>query len=157
MRTNLDVKKQEGISFLLMDMNAPGVTVRPIVLLDGQAEVNEVFFDNVRVPVENVVGEVDKGWTYAKYLLTHERTNIAGTGFSNAALETLKHVADEVHFGGKPLSQNLLFAARMAQVEIDLMAMATTTCGWCQRQRKVRHLGLKAQCLKSRVRLSGRN
>ena len=125
-RTNLDVKKQEGISFLLMDMNAPGVTVRPIVLLDGQAEVNEVFFDNVRVPVENLVGEVDKGWTYAKYLLTHERTNIAGTGFSNAALETLKHVADQVHSGGKPLSQNLLFAARVAQVEIDLMAMATT-------------------------------
>ena len=125
-RTNLDVKKQEGISFLLMDMNAPGVTVRPIVLLDGQAEVNEVFFNNVWVPVENLVGEVDKGWTYAKYLLTHERTNIAGTGFSNAALETLKHVADQVHSGGKPLSQNLLFAARVAQVEIDLMAMATT-------------------------------
>ena len=78
MRTNLDVKKQEGISFLLMDMNAPGVTVRPILLLDGQAEVNEVFFDNVRVPVENLVGEVDKGWTYAKYLLTHERTNNSG-------------------------------------------------------------------------------
>ena len=125
-RTNPDVKKQEGISFLLIDMDTPGVTVRPIVLIDGGAEVNEVFFDNVRVPAENLVGEENKGWTYAKYLLTHERTNIAGVGFSTAALETLKDVAGKVQAGGKPLAQNPLFAARVAQVEIDLMAMATT-------------------------------
>lgn len=125
-RTNPDVKKQEGISFLLIDLNTPGVTLRPIVLIDGESEVNEVFFDDVRVPAENLVGEENKGWTYAKYLLTHERTNIAGVGFSNAALETLKHVADQMQSNGRPLSQNPIFAARMAQVEIDLMAMATT-------------------------------
>lgn len=125
-RTNPDVKKQAGISFLLIDMNTPGVTVRPIVLIDGEAEVNEVFFDDVCVPVENLVGEQDRGWTYAKYLLTHERTNIAGVGFSNAALATLKHVAANTMAGGKPLAQNSHFAARMAQVEIDLMAMRTT-------------------------------
>lgn len=126
-RTDPDVKKQEGISFLLVDMNTPGVTVRPIVLIDGQAEVNEVFFDNVRVPAENLVGEENKGWTYAKYLLTHERTNIAGVGFSLAALSTLKRVAAETYSGGKPLDQNPWFAGRMAQAEIDLMAMQTTS------------------------------
>jgi alkylation response protein AidB-like acyl-CoA dehydrogenase len=125
-RTNFDVKKQAGISFLLINMETPGVTVRPIHLIDGEAEVNEVFFENVRVPIENLVGEQDKGWTYAKYLLTHERTNIAGVGFSNAALATLKHVAASIMSGGKPLNQSPYFAARMAQVEIDLMAMRTT-------------------------------
>ena len=125
-RTNTEVRKQSGISFLLIDMNTPGVTVRPIVLIDGEAEVNEVFFDGVRVPVENLVGEEDKGWTYAKYLLTHERTNIAGVGFSNVGLETLKKVAAATMSSGKPLDQNPLFAARVAQVEIDLMAMTTT-------------------------------
>lgn len=125
-RTDPEAKKQEGISFLLVDMNTPGVTVRPIVLIDGEAEVNEVFFDNVRVPAENLVGEENKGWTYAKYLLTHERTNIAGVGFSNAALATLKKVAASTKSGGKPLAENPHFAARMAQAEIDLMAMATT-------------------------------
>ncbi|MGI9374409.1 MAG: acyl-CoA dehydrogenase family protein [Hyphomicrobiales bacterium] len=125
-RTNPDVKPQAGISFLLIDMDAPGVTTRPIYLLDGEPEVNEVFFDDVRVPVKNLVGEEDMGWTYAKFLLTHERTNIAGVGFSNAALTTLKHIAQDQMDNGKPLAENPLFAARMAQVEIDLMAMATT-------------------------------
>ncbi|NVK13174.1 MAG: acyl-CoA dehydrogenase family protein [Rhodobacteraceae bacterium] len=125
-RTDPGAKKQEGISFLLIDMDTPGVTVRPIVLIDGEPEVNEVFFDNVRVPAENLVGEENKGWTYAKYLLTHERTNIAGVGFSTALLTTLKHVAGRVKSGGRPLAENPHFAARMAQAEIDLMAMATT-------------------------------
>ncbi len=125
-RTNSDVKPQAGISFLLIDMDTPGVTIRPIYLLDGEPEVNEVFFEDVRVPVENLVGEENMGWTYAKFLLTHERTNIAGVGFSNAALTNLKHIARDQMDGGKPLAENPLFAARMAQVEIDLMAMATT-------------------------------
>ncbi len=125
-RTGTEGKPQAGISFLLIDMATPGVTVRPITLIDGEAEVNEVFFDNVRVPVANLVGEENKGWTYAKYLLTHERTNIAGVGFSNAALATLKQVAAQTLSNGKPLAQNPHFAARMAQVEIDLMAMRTT-------------------------------
>ena len=125
-RTDPDAKPQAGISFLLMDMDAPGVTIRPITLIDGGAEVNEVFFDNVEVPVANRVGEENEGWTYAKYLLTHERTNIAGIGFSNAGLETLKRIASAERAGGRPLIENPYFAARMAQVEIDLMAMATT-------------------------------
>ncbi|MFG6530720.1 MULTISPECIES: acyl-CoA dehydrogenase family protein [unclassified Sulfitobacter] len=125
-RTNKEVKQQEGISFLLIDMETPGITVRPIILLDGGAEVNEVFFDNVKVPAENLVGEEDKGWTYAKYLLTHERTNIAGVGFSQAGLAAVKRIAKSEMAGGRPLIENPHFAARVAQAEIDLMAMATT-------------------------------
>jgi alkylation response protein AidB-like acyl-CoA dehydrogenase len=125
-RTDPDVKQQEGISFLLIDMNTPGIEVRPIILLDGTHEVNEVFFDDVKVPVENLVGEENKGWTYAKYLLTHERTNIAGVGFSQAGLNTVKRIARAEMAGGKPLMANPHFAARVAQVEIDLKAMATS-------------------------------
>jgi alkylation response protein AidB-like acyl-CoA dehydrogenase len=125
-RTDKDVKQQEGISFLLIDMDTAGIEVRPIVLLDGTPEVNEVWFTDVEVPVENLVGEENKGWTYAKYLLTHERTNIAGVGFSQAGLASVKRLAKSEMAGGKPLIQNPHFAARVAQVEIDLMAMSTT-------------------------------
>ncbi len=125
-RTNTEVKPQSGISFLLIDMTTPGMEVHPIRLLDGEAEVNEVFFDNVRVPVENLVGEENQGWTYAKYLLTHERTNIAGTGFAKAGLDAVKRIASQEMAGGKPLITNPHFAARLAQIEIDLMAMETT-------------------------------
>lgn len=125
-RTDRDAKQQEGISFLLIDMDTPGIEVRPIVLLDGGAEVNEVWFTDVRVPVENLVGEENKGWTYAKYLLTHERTNIAGVGFSQAGLAAVKRIARAELANGKPLSESPHFAARLAQVEIDLMAMSTT-------------------------------
>lgn len=125
-RTDSDVKQQEGISFLLIDMDTPGIEVRPIILLDGSPEVNEVWFTDVRVPVENLVGEENKGWTYAKYLLTHERTNIAGVGFSQAGLDAVKRMARAEMSGGKPLIENPHFAARVAQVEIDLMAMSTT-------------------------------
>ncbi len=125
-RTNREAKAQQGISFLLVDMNSPGVEVRPIITLDGEHEVNEVFFTDVRVPVENLVGEENKGWTYAKYLLTYERTNIAGVGFSVAGLEKLKAVAGRMLRNGKPLTQDPLFAARLATVEIDLENMKTT-------------------------------
>ncbi|MEH6523064.1 acyl-CoA dehydrogenase family protein [Sulfitobacter sp.] len=125
-RTDKDVKQQEGISFLLIDMDTPGIEVRPIILLDGTPEVNEVWFTDVEVPVESLVGEENKGWTYAKYLLTHERTNIAGVGASQAGLATVKRLARSEMSGGKPLMENPMFAARVAQVEIDLMAMSTT-------------------------------
>src|SRR4051812_42919743 len=92
-RTSTEGKPQTGISFLLIDMRSPGVTVRPIVLMDGEAEVNEVFFDNVEVPAENLVGEENKGWTYAKYLLAHERTNIADVNRAKRELERLKRIA----------------------------------------------------------------
>ncbi|MEJ8857489.1 acyl-CoA dehydrogenase family protein [Variovorax robiniae] len=125
-RTNKEAKAQSGISFLLVDMKSPGVEVRPIITLDGEHEVNEVFFNDVRVPVENLVGEQDKGWTCAKYLLTYERTNIAGVGFSVAALEKLKRIASKVQRNGRPLAQDPLFATRLARVEIDLENMKTT-------------------------------
>jgi len=125
-RTDPNVKQQEGISFLLIDMDTPGIEVRPIKLLDGTPEVNEVWFTDVPVPAENLVGEENMGWTYAKYLLTHERTNIAGVGFSQAALASVKRMAKQERHNGQPLLANAHFAARLAQVEIDLMAMATT-------------------------------
>ena len=125
-RTDGSGKKQEGISFLLVDMNTPGIELRPIITLDGSHEVNEVFFTDVRVPVENLVGDENMGWTIAKYLLTYERTNIAGVGASSAALEHLKAVAAREIRNGLPLDQDPLFAARMARVEIDLENMKTT-------------------------------
>jgi len=125
-RTNREAKKQQGISFLLIDMATPGVEVRPIITLEGEHEVNEVFFTGVRVPVENLVGEEDKGWTCAKYLLTYERTNIAGVGLSVAALERLKRISAQQTRNGRPLDEDPSFAARVARVEIDLENMKTT-------------------------------
>jgi alkylation response protein AidB-like acyl-CoA dehydrogenase len=125
-RTDREAKKQSGISFLLIDMNSPGIEVRPIITLDGEHEVNEVFFTDVRVPAENLVGEENAGWTCAKYLLTYERTNIAGVGFSVAALARLKKVAARQTRNGKPLTEDPSFAARLARVEIDLENMKTT-------------------------------
>ena len=125
-RTNKEVKSQQGISFVLIDMKQPGVEVRPIRTLDGDKEVNEVFLTDVKVPLENLVGEENKGWTYAKYLLTYERTGIAGVGFSMAALEKLKAIAQRVQRNGKPLIEDPQFATRMAKIEIDLENMKTT-------------------------------
>ena len=125
-RTNREAKSQEGISFLLIDMNAPGVEIRPIITLEGEHEVNEVFFTDVRVPAENLVGEENRGWTCAKYLLTYERTNIAGVGFSVAGLERLKRIAASQTRNGKPLLEDPAFAVRLARVEIDLENMKTT-------------------------------
>ena len=126
-RTDSAAKKQEGISFLLIDMDTPGITVRPIITLDGEHEVNEVFFDNVRVPVENLVGEENKGWTCAKYLLTHERTGQAGIGLSKAALAHLKDIASAETVAGRPLIEDPLFRARIAEVEMRLMAVEMST------------------------------
>ncbi|SEK05702.1 hypothetical protein SAMN05518849_13811 [Sphingobium sp. AP50] len=125
-RTSQEGKKQQGISFLLLDMRSPGVEVRPIILLDGEHEVNEVFLTDVRVPLENLVGEENAGWTYAKYLLTYERTNIAGVGRSMAAFEELKRIAAAQVKDGRPLLESPTFAARLARLEIDLENMKTT-------------------------------
>jgi alkylation response protein AidB-like acyl-CoA dehydrogenase len=122
-RTSTEGKPQAGISFLLIDMNSPGIEVRPIITLDGEHEVNDVFLTDVKVPVENLVGEENKGWTYAKYLLTYERTGIAGVAFAKTALDKLKRVSASQTQNGRPLSKDPLFAARTAQVEIDLKAM----------------------------------
>lgn len=125
-RTDPEAKKQEGISFLLIDMKTPGITVRPIITLDEDHEVNEVFFEDVKVPVENRVGEENRGWTYAKYLLGHERTGIARVGASNRELAFLKGVALKQKKNGKPLLEDPVFAARVAAVEIELMALEVT-------------------------------
>jgi alkylation response protein AidB-like acyl-CoA dehydrogenase len=125
-RTDPEAKKQEGISFLLIDMKTPGITVRPIRTLDEDHEVNEVFFDDVRVPAGNLVGEENRGWTCAKYLLGHERTGIAAVGRAKRELAFLKRVAAEEQSGGAPLASDARFASRVAELEIDIMALEMT-------------------------------
>ena len=122
-RTDAEAQQQRGISFLLIDMKTPGITVRPIITLDGGHYVNEVFLDNVRVPVSNLVGRENEGWTCAKYLLTHERTTIAGIGIAKAMLTRLKQVARTEQRNGKPLLEDPQFRAQIADVEIQLMAI----------------------------------
>jgi alkylation response protein AidB-like acyl-CoA dehydrogenase len=125
-RTSTEGRKQEGISFLLIDMRTPGVSVRPILMLDEEHEVNEVFFDNVKVPVENLVGDEGKGWTYAKFLLGHERTNIAGVGASKRELAAVKEIAARERRGGRPLAEDPVFTARIREAELELMALEMT-------------------------------
>ena len=124
-RTSTEGKPQTGISFLLIDMSSPGVSVRPIKLLDGECEVNEVFFDNVQVPIENLIGEENKGWTYAKHLLSHERTNIADVNRAKRELERLKRIAKAE--GLWDLSTNgaeaLRFRDEIAKREVDVIAL----------------------------------
>ena len=122
-RTNTEVKKQAGISFLLIDMTSPGVTVRPIHLIDGGYEVNEVFFDNVRVPADQLVGEVDKGWNYAKFLLGNERTSVAGVGMIKARIARVKRLAAETRSGGRTLLDDPLFRARLTKLEVEVAAL----------------------------------
>ena len=125
-RTDPAAKKQEGISFLLIDMRSPGITVRPIQTIDGGHEVNEVFFDDVRVPVENLVGEENKGWNYAKFLLGNERTGIARIGASKARIRRLKELAAIEQSSGKPLIADERFRAKIAAVEVELKALEMT-------------------------------
>jgi alkylation response protein AidB-like acyl-CoA dehydrogenase len=125
-RTNPDVKQQEGISFLLIDMKTPGIEVRPIITLGGEHEVNEVFLDNVRVPIENRVYEEDKGWTCAKFLLAHERTGIAGVAGSKRGIEKIKEIATTEMDGDKPLLSNPFFRRKVAELEMDLTALEYT-------------------------------
>ena len=148
MRTDPAVKKQAGISFLLVDMKSRGVTVRPITLLDGSQEVNEVWFEDVEVPFENLVGDENSGWTYAKFLLGHERTNIAGVGASKRELARLKRIASEERKDGKPLLADPGFAARVAQVEIDLMALEITNLRVLAAEADRRAPGAEASLLK---------
>ena len=123
-RTDNSVKKQEGISFLLIDMHSPGISLKPIVLIDGHPEVNEVFFDDVRVPAENLIGEENKGWTYAKVLLTHERTNISGVPRGRRRLRSLKRLATDTDDGfGANMMENQIFKNKIASLEIELEAL----------------------------------
>jgi alkylation response protein AidB-like acyl-CoA dehydrogenase len=129
-------KRQEGISFLLIDMKTPGVTVRPLILMDGGHEVNEVFFEDVKVPVENLVFEENKGWTVAKYLLGHERMNTGRIGVSKRELAKLKEFASKQVKDGKPLSEDVRFRDKMSRVEIELMALEITNLRFLDQMRR---------------------
>ena len=122
-RTSDTGKRQEGITFLLIDMEQPGVTVQPIKTIDGSTEINNVFLEDVKVPVVNRVGEEGKGWTYAKYLLGHERTSIAAVGRSKAQLKRLKTIASVEMQEGKPLIEDQNFLEKIAAIEIDLLSL----------------------------------
>lgn len=125
-RTNPDVKKQAGISFLLIDLDTPGIEMRPIKLIDGSVEVNEVFFNDVKVPVENLVGEENAGWTYAKFLLGNERTGIARVGWTKTKLAEAKKLAAATKTANGTLLEDPLFAARLAELETELLALEVT-------------------------------
>jgi alkylation response protein AidB-like acyl-CoA dehydrogenase len=126
-RTNPEApKKQAGISFLLARMDTPGITLRPIKLIDGSYEVNEVFFEDVRVPADQLVGEENQGWTYAKFLLGNERTGIARIGYTKMWMSQVKERAAQVRVNGTTLLEDPLFAARVAEVENGLLALELT-------------------------------
>jgi len=125
-RTNSDGKKQEGITFLLIDMNTPGIKVNPIHTIDGHHSLNEVEFNNVRVPMANRIGEQDKGWTYAKALLAHERTSIAGVADTKRTMAIIRDFATREVNGGVSLMSDPLFQQRFSDIEIELMALEFT-------------------------------
>jgi alkylation response protein AidB-like acyl-CoA dehydrogenase len=138
-------KPQEGISFLLIDMNSPGLTVRPIRMLEGGTDLNECYLDNVRVPVENLVGELHKGWSYGKYLLGHERTGIAGIGSCKQQLARARQLAQQQGLGDDPVLQ-----ARLAQFDVELMALEFTALRLLSDHQQSRTPGVEASMLKVR-------
>ncbi|MBY0331162.1 MAG: acyl-CoA dehydrogenase family protein [Acetobacteraceae bacterium] len=125
-RTDPNAKKQEGISFLLCDMKTPGITVRPIITIEGGHEVNEVFFDDVKVPAENLVGQVNRGWDCAKYLLGNERFGQARVGASRERIGRLKRIAGETMQDGRPLIQDPTFRQSVTEIEVELQALEMT-------------------------------
>lgn len=138
-------KPQEGISFLLIDMASPGLTVRPIRMLEGGTDLNECYLDNVRVPVENLVGELHKGWSYGKYLLGHERTGIAGIGSCKQQLARARQLAQQQGLGDDPVLQ-----ARLAQFDVELMALEFTALRLLSAHQQSRTPGVEASMLKVR-------
>jgi alkylation response protein AidB-like acyl-CoA dehydrogenase len=129
-------KRQEGISFLLVDMKTPGITVRPLILMDGGHEVNEVFFDDVKVPVENLVHEEHKGWTVAKYLLGHERMGSGAVGAAKRELAALQALAARTHKRGRPLLEDPRFRDRLSRTEIELQALEITSMRFLDQMRR---------------------
>ncbi len=129
-------KRQEGISFLLIDMKSPGIEVRPLILMDGGHEVNEIFFENVKVPVENLVFEENKGWTVAKFLLGHERMGSARTGGLRREMVALKTLAARETRDGQSLMQDIRFRDRLSRTEIDLDALEITAMRFLDKMRK---------------------
>jgi alkylation response protein AidB-like acyl-CoA dehydrogenase len=149
-RTDSNVKSQEGITFLLIDMKTPGITVKPIIVLDGAHEVNDVFFDNVKVPVANRVGEENKGWTYAKFLLVHERSGIARVAGSKRAVERLKEIAGSEMVDGKPLIDTEDFSRKVAELEVELSALEFTELRTLAAESKGKMAGPESSILKIR-------
>ena len=149
-RTSSAGKKQEGISVLLIDMRAKGVEVRPIITIEGEHEVNEVWLQDVEVPAQNLVGEEGRGWSIAKFLLSHERTGIAGVGHSKRELRYLKHLAEQERAGGRPLIEDPVFRDRIAQLEIDLLALEMTVLRVAADERAGKAPGPEASILKIR-------
>jgi len=149
-RTSTEGKQQEGISFLLIDMKTPGVTVRPIITMDGGHEVNDVFLEDVRVPAENLIGEENKGWTYAKFLLSHERAGIADVGRSKKQIARLKAIAAAEQSNGRPLAEDKRFRDKMSELEIDLMAVEFTELRALSRESAGKPPGPEANLLKIR-------
>jgi alkylation response protein AidB-like acyl-CoA dehydrogenase len=151
-RTNFDTKiRQEGISFLLIDMKTPGITVRPLILMDGGHEVNEVFFDNVEVPVENLVHEEGQGWTVAKYLLGHERLNTGRIGASKRELARLKvFAAKQLDADGRSMMDDPRFRDKLTRVEVELMALEITNLRFLDAMRGGRPPGADVSMLKIR-------
>lgn len=126
-RTNRDVaRRQEGISFLLADMKTPGITVKPIITMDGEHEVNEIHFEDVKIPIDNLIGEEGKGWTYGKVLLQHERTNIAGVARSEVRLKNMRKQASKSIRGAVPLAEDNNFMRKIAAIEVELKALEYT-------------------------------
>ena len=144
-RTSSSGKPQEGITFLLIDLKTPGIEIRPIKMVDGGNDLNEIYFDNVRVPVENVVGEIGKGWSYGKYLLGHERTGIAGIGSSKQQLARVRALA--MKYG---LADDPVLAARLASLEIQLMALEFTGLRMLGKNQQSRISSVEASMLKVR-------
>jgi alkylation response protein AidB-like acyl-CoA dehydrogenase len=147
-RTDPQAKPQSGISFLLIDMKTPGVTVRPIITIDGSHEVNDVFFEDVRVPVDNLIGDENKGWTYAKFLLGNERTGMAGIGRSKRYIEDLKSIARAEFSPDDPTARDL--AKEIARVEIDLIALEATEARIVSQLSRGKEPGPAASLLKIR-------
>ena len=147
-RTSKDRKPQESISFLLIDMKTPGITVRPIITIDGGHEVNEVWLENVRVPAENLVGTENDGWTYAKFLLAHERSGIAGVARSKRGVEKLRSIARTEEAGAAPLIQDVDFARKISELEIDLTALEFTELRVLANEAQGRGPGAESSLLK---------
>jgi alkylation response protein AidB-like acyl-CoA dehydrogenase len=147
-RTDSAAKPQEGISFLLIDMKSPGITVRPIITLGGEHEVNEVWLENVRVPVENRIHDENKGWTCAKFLLAHERNSTAGVAQSKRGVEKIKAIARTEMEGDQPLMANIFFKRKLSELEIDLKALEYTELRALAAQSAGKAPGAEASLLK---------
>jgi alkylation response protein AidB-like acyl-CoA dehydrogenase len=149
-RTSSEGKPQEGISFLLIDMTTPGIDPTPIVSIDNAHHLNMTFYTDVRVPVENRIGEENKGWTYAKFLLGHERSGIADVGLSKQRLRRLKEIASSEYAGGTSLIEDSDFSGKVAEAEINLTALEYLNLRFLADEASGREIGAEASMLKIR-------